>query len=137
MLQIELSTELYWLTLTTVMTSVLCVPYILNRMLEQGILKAMWDKFGSTKTEKPWANRMMQAHINAVENLVVFAPLVLLVQFTGKNSEITAIACMVFFFARLTHYLVFTFAVPLLRVVAFLTGFGSQVTLGLVILSQI
>ncbi len=135
MLHAELSAELYWLTLTTIMTSLLWIPYILNRMLEQGIFNAMWDRFGSTETQAKWANRMMQAHVNAVENLVVFAPLVLLVQLTGKNSEITAMACMIFFFARLVHYFVFTFAVPLLRVVTFLTGFGAQITLGLVVLN--
>lgn len=51
------------------------VPYIINRMLEQGIGRAIWDPQGITKTEVNWAERMMRAHKNAVENLVVFAPL--------------------------------------------------------------
>lgn len=125
----ELPTELYWLALTISMTAVFWVPYILNRMLEQGILSALWDPHGYTDTNRAWARRMMQAHINAVENLVIFAPLVILIQLTGLNSTTTAAACMVYFFARLAHYLVFTFAVPLLRVVTFLVGFGVQVVL--------
>jgi len=133
----EFSTELYWLTLTVVMTSALWIPYIVNRMLEMGILQALWDGFGATETNKGWATRMMQAHSNAVENLVVFAPLVILVQLTGTNSETTAMACMIYFFTRLAHYLVFTFAIPLLRVVTFLVGFGTQITLGLVLMGQI
>lgn len=42
-------------------------------MLEQGILNALWGKFGEIHTEKPWVNRMMFAHSNAVEHLIIFA----------------------------------------------------------------
>ena len=129
-----LSEELYWLILTILMTSLYWIPYIINRMLEQGILNAIWDPLGSTYTEKPWANRMMQAHSNAIENLALFAPLVILVQITGMNTSTTATACMIYFFTRLTHFLVFTFAIPVFRVVTFLVGFGVQILLGLILL---
>lgn len=124
-----LSTELYWLTLTILMTAVFWVPYILNRLLEQGVLRALWDPQGDTATHRAWARRMMKAHDNAVENLVVFAPLVILVQLAGVNSATTAAACATYFGARLVHYLAFTFAVPVLRVVAFLTGVAMQLLL--------
>ena len=130
----SLSNELYWLTLTILMTALFWMPYIINRMLEQGVLNALWDPYGHTDTKKAWARRMMQAHSNAVENLALFAPLVILVQITGTNSTTTATACMIYFFTRLVHYLVFTFAVPLLRVVAFLLGFGVQAVLALSLL---
>ena len=51
----NLSTEVYWLILTILMTSLFWMPYILNRMLEQGILKALWDPQGITSTNKAWA----------------------------------------------------------------------------------
>lgn len=124
-----LSAEIYWLSLTLFMTSLFWVPYIINRMLEQGVFNALWDRFGGTHTEKKWAKRMMSAHTNAVENLVIFAPSVILIQITGTNSSTTASACMVYFFTRLTHYFVFTFSLPILRVLTFLIGFGVQVLL--------
>jgi uncharacterized MAPEG superfamily protein len=124
-----LSNEVYWLGLTVLMTAVMWVPYVLNRMLEQGVFNAIWDPHGITETKVAWACRMMRAHENAVENLVVFAPLVLLVQIMSLNDALTASACMVYFFARLAHYFVFTFAVPVLRVVAFLAGFAMQMLL--------
>lgn len=130
----SLSSEVYWLILTILMTSLFWVPYIINRMIEQGLLIAIWDRYGLTDTKKDWANRMMQAHKNAVENLVVFAPLVILIQITGMNSTTTANACIVYFFARLTHYFVFTFSIPLLRVVTFIIAFGSQLVLALTLL---
>ena len=75
-MQTTLPTELYWLTLTVSLTAVMWLPYITNRMVELGILPALWDRFGHTEARAAWANRMMQAHANAVENLVIFAPLV-------------------------------------------------------------
>ena len=77
---------------------------------------------------------MMQAHENAVENLVIFAPLVILIQMTGMNSKTTATACMIYFFTRLLHYVVFTLAAPLLRVITFLIGFAVQIILTLALL---
>jgi len=129
-----LSNELYWLTLTILLTSLFWVPYIINRMIEQGLFVALWDPYGRTETKKDWANRMMQAHENATENLVLFAALVILVQITETNSAATATACMIYFFARLTHYITFTFALPLLRVATFLIGFGIQALLALTLL---
>ena len=130
----QISNEIYWLLLTILMTSLFWTPYIINRMAEQGIFNVLWDPFGDTHTGKRWASRMMDAHANAVENLVVFSPLVLLIEMTGMNSATTTTACIVYFFARLTHFFVFTFAVPLLRVVTFLIGFGMQATLALTLL---
>ena len=128
------STEFYWLTLTLFMTGCFWLPYIVNRMLEQGILNAIWDPFGDAHTEKPWARRMMKAHSNAIENLVIFAPLVILIEITGLNSATTATACMIYFFARLSHYIAFTLAIPVLRIVTFLTGFSVQILLAAVLL---
>lgn len=124
-----LSKEVYWLVLTVFMTAVMWVPYILNHILETGFLKAFWDPHGDTANKAVWADRMMHAHLNAVENLVIFAPLVLLIEITHLNSPLTATACMAYFFARLAHFWVFTFAIPYLRVVTFLTGVAMQMIL--------
>ncbi|HEB60112.1 MAG TPA: MAPEG family protein [Gammaproteobacteria bacterium] len=131
-----LSTELYWLVLTTLMTALMWVPYIVNRLFEGGLWPALWDPQGETATKHKWAERMMRAHGNAVENLVVFAALVLSLQLAGLNSEQTATACIVYFYARLAHFLLFSFAVPVLRIVAFLVGFYAQMVLMVALLSS-
>ncbi len=78
---------------------------------------------------------MKKAHSNAIENLVVFATLVLIVQLMGANNEITAMACMIYFWARLGHFLVYTFKIPWLRTLAFVTGFACQIALALQVLA--
>lgn len=132
-----LSTELYWLTLTVLTTGLMWIPYILNRIIERGMLPAIWDPQGITETKVAWADRMARAHENAVENLVIFAPLVLAIQVTNLSSEITAIACIVYFFSRLAHFFVFTFAVPVLRVVMFMISVGAQLVLAFTLLNAV
>ncbi len=129
-----MTTELYWLVLTTMMTALMFAPYILNRMKEHGPWPAVWNPQPDTRPKAPWAERLMRAHANAVENLVVFAPLVLALQMTGMNTPTTATACMVYFVVRFAHAILYTFAVPLLRTVAFVIGFGCQMVLALTLL---
>jgi uncharacterized MAPEG superfamily protein len=136
-MQTTMSTELYWLVMTTAMTAMMWVPYIVNRMAELGVLEALWDPFGHTEARAAWANRMMQAHLNAVENLIIFAPLVIVVHLLGLGNELTAKTCLIYFTARLVHYVAFTLAVPLLRVLSFLAGFYAQAVLALTVLQVI
>ena len=132
-----MTTELYWLIMSCLMTALLFVPYIVNRMKEHGIGAALWNPQPDTRPKARWAERLMRAHANAVENLVVFAPLVLALQILGISTPLTAGASMVYFFVRLAHAILYTFAVPLLRTVAFVIGFGCQMALALTLLNII
>lgn len=123
----ELTPEFYWLTLTIAMTALLWAPYLVNRIVEIGPWATL--SVPKLKPQAPWADRLMRAHANAVENLVIFAPLVLVVQVAGMNSSITAIACMVYFYARVLHVVAYLAAVPVIRTLAFTAGFFSQMTL--------
>jgi len=132
-----LSIELYWLVMTVLMTSVFFWPYIINRMKEHGIWQAVWNPQPDTRPKAQWAERLMRAHANAVENLVVFAPLVLSIQMLGANTATTASVCMIYFIARFAHVLLYTFAVPLLRTVFFVIGWACQMALALTLLNVI
>ena len=66
-----------------------------------------------------------------VANLIIFTPLGLMTEITALNSTLTASACMVYFFSRLSHFIFFTFAVPVLRIISLLVGFAMQMILGL------
>ncbi len=126
-----LNSELYWLTLTVIMTGLMWLPYIVNRVIEIGLGTAIWDPQGITQTKVTWADRMMRAHANAVENMVIFIPLVLIVQLAGLNNSTTALACALYFYARLAHVIVFTLGIPLLRIPAFMAGVIAQAMLAL------
>ena len=129
--------ELFWLVLTIMMTALLWVPYIINRMKEMGMFTAIWHPFPDPGPKAAWAQRMMRAHENAVENLVIFAPLVLVLHVTGMGTDDTEMASMIYFYVRLAHFIVFTFAIPVFRVVTFLMGFYAQMVIGLTLLGVI
>ncbi len=124
-----MTTELYWLTLTLILTGLLWVPYILQLIVQQGMLTALWDPTGAHPHDADWALRAKRAHTNAIENIAVFAPLVMLVEMQGLNGGITETAAIVFFFARFAHYFIFMAALPVIRTVAFMIGFGCQMVM--------
>jgi len=131
------SRELMWLTLTVILTGLLWVPYILDRIMVRGLMGAMANPSRSDKPQSPWAQRLYFAHINAVENLVVFATLVLILNAKGHSTESTAIACAVYFWARLAHYVVYTLGIPGLRTLAFTVAFLAEAALVLAIFKLI
>ncbi len=124
-----MTAELYWLTFSILLTAVLWVPYIINRLIEQGFFTALWDPDGEQATKIGWAERLMDAHTNAVENLVIFAPLIIIIQLLNMNNEHTAFAAVLYFFSRLAHAVLFTLRVPVLRIVAFFGSFIAQMIL--------
>lgn len=118
--------DLHWLVLTLGFTALLWVPYILQLIVQMGPVAAVWDPTGAHPHDADWALRAKRAHYNAVENLAVFAPLVILVSALGLNTAGTATAAAIYFYARVAHYVIHIFAIPALRTIAFLIGFGCQ-----------
>lgn len=129
----EATPELLWLTASALLTASLWVPYIINRIRENGAWAALRNPNHDERPKAGWADRLMWAHTNGVENLVVMAPLVLAAHVLNANGAATAVAAAVYFFARVAHAIIYTAGVPLLRTLAFLGGFGAQVTFAIAI----
>ena len=125
--------ELFWLTLTVILTGLLWVPYIINRTQVRGLSGAMANPTRNDKPHAPWAQRLMFAHDNAIENLVIFAPLVLILNDLDYSTKWTVYACAVYFWARLAHVVVYTLGIPVFRTLAFAVGFAAQAVLALAI----
>ena len=63
------------------------------------------------------AGRAKRAHLNMIENLVLFAALVLIAAVGGKANAMTAMGAMIFFWARLGYAIVYLIGIPWLRTV--------------------
>ena len=120
-----MKTELFYLACTAALTGLLWVPYILDRLAVRGLIDAVGYP-SDPKPQSAWAQRMMKAHANAVENLVVFATLVLTAAALGISGGVIATAAMLYFWARLVHVLAYTLAIPWVRTLAFTAGFIAQ-----------
>jgi uncharacterized MAPEG superfamily protein len=123
-----MTSELMSLSWVIALQLVMWIPYILNMIVVRGLM----DAVGYPENPKPmaaWAIRMKAAHYNAVENLVVFATLVLVAHTVGITNETTVLACQVYFWARLAHFLLYSFGVPFGRTLAFAVAWLCQVAL--------
>lgn len=121
-----MSAELGYLTWVTAFTALMWIPYILNMIMVRGLLDAVGYP-ENPEPMAPWAERMKAAHYNAVENLVVFAALVLIAHVAGIHNEATVLAAAIYFWARLVHFVAYTFRIPWVRTLAFVVGFACQI----------
>jgi uncharacterized MAPEG superfamily protein len=113
--------ELYALTLISTATALMWVPYVLARLKTRGLV-AIANVDPGVPPDPPWAERARRAHANAVENLVVFAPLVLVGAAVGVSTPATVLASQVYVAARLAHYALFMAGIPFVRTLAYFIG---------------
>ena len=132
-----MSQELYWLTLTVILTGLLWVPYILDRIMVRGLMGAMANPSPTDLPQSAWAQRLLKAHVNAVENLVIFATLVLTLNVLHHSTASTVLACAVYFWARLAHAIIYWAGMPVLRTLSFAVGFAAQVALVLAVFGKL
>ncbi|SRR6056297_3630706 len=133
-----MTTELYWLTLTIFMTGLFWLPYILNRIGVRGLVTAVSGTEAEHGSDQPmWAQRAMRAHANAVENLVLFAPAVLIAHVLDISTPVTQAAVIIYFFARLVHFVVYTAGIPVARTLAYAAGWLATIVIVFTILGWI
>ena len=139
-----MTADLFWLTLTALLTAFMAVPYVCERILRVGIGSALgYSKDSATggfdqATEKPagWAKRCHAAHRNAVESFAIFAALVLTAHIAGiTGGGMVVVAAQTYFFTRLAHYLFYLVGVPVLRTLAFFVALAAMFAIGYFILT--
>jgi uncharacterized MAPEG superfamily protein len=123
------TTELYWLTLTALMTALFWVPYVLDRMVVTGLPATLAGSGPNNGAQSGWAQRAIRAHYNAIENLAIFAPIVLTAHLLGISNQATRVAVVAFFFARLAHFASYSAGIPAARTLAFTAGWLAQITI--------
>jgi uncharacterized MAPEG superfamily protein len=128
-----LTPELYALTIISTVTSLMWVPYVLARLRARGLV-AMANVDPGVPPEPLWADRARRAHSNAIENLVVFAPLVLVAASIGLSNPMTTLASQIYVVARLAHYALFVAGVPFARTVAFFIGVCATLVIAVALL---
>lgn len=98
-----MTTELFYLLFTTLLTGVLWIPVVIGYVSSRGPLKPIDYKIAPTSPLPDWVNRANRAHMNAVENLALFASIVLIAKVVGVSTSVTEISAAVFFYARTAH----------------------------------
>lgn len=123
-----MTSELVSLTWVAALSAIMWIPYILNTITVRGLVDAVGYP-AEPKPLAPWAERMKKAHYNSVENLVLFATLVLVAHAAGISNETTVLVCKVYFWARLVHLVTYTLGIPWVRTMSFAVGWLCCVAL--------
>ena len=69
-----------------------------------------------------WVGRAYRAHHNMLENLVLFAALVLVAVAVGKTNSSTLLGAQIFFWARLAYAAIYVAGIPWLRTLVWLVS---------------
>ena len=62
-----------------------------------------------------FAGRAKRAHLNMLENMVLFSALVLIAVVAQKTNAMTALGALIFFWARLLYAVIYLIGIPWLR----------------------
>lgn len=130
----RLTTELMALAVIATATALMWVPYILESFVSRGILASMGNPSPDDPPAAPWADRAKRAHMNAIDNLVVFAAVVLVAALVGISTPATALAAKAYVAARLGHYLVYVAGIPVVRTLMFLAGLAATLIIAAAVL---
>jgi uncharacterized MAPEG superfamily protein len=124
---------LMYLAYISIITALMWVPYVLDRMMVWGLSDTVGYP-AAPKALSPWAERLKKAHANAVENLVVFAVLVLTAHAMGITGDMIGTAAMIYFWSRIVHAVAYTMQMPWVRTLGFTGGFIGQMMVAWAIL---
>lgn len=116
--------ELKYLVMISVFTALMWIPYITNVLMNNKMSDAVGYPDAPLKMSG-WAERMKKAHYNSVENLVVFAVLVLVAHMLEISNAATTSAAAVYFWARIVHSVSYTAGIPWIRTLSFATAWLS------------
>lgn len=124
-----MTTELFYLFLSTVLLGVLWIPYIYGQATKVGPLQPKEYVEGRHAEVPHWVRRADRAHINLVEQYGAFAGLVFIAHLAGVHDAVTVWCAAIFFFARIAHAVIYIAGVSVFmaRTMVFLVAFLTLV----------
>jgi len=75
--------------------------------------------------------RAKRAHLNMLENIVLFAALVLIAAVAGKANATTAMGAMIFFWGRVAYAVIYVAGIPWLRTVSWVVSVVGMIMIAL------
>ncbi|MEO8143849.1 MAG: MAPEG family protein [Betaproteobacteria bacterium] len=102
---------LVWAVLLTLVQAVVAAQ---GAMMQVGLSALAGNRDGMPEV-KGWGGRAARAHRNMLENVVLFAALVLVAVVADKTNSATLMGAQIFLYARLVYALVYIAGVPWLR----------------------
>ena len=128
-----MSPDLYYLLMSAVLCFVQMLIAATGANTQVGLPALAGNREGLPEIVG-WAGRARRAHLNMLENLVLFSALVLIAAVAGKANATTAMGAMIFFWARLAYALIYLIGIPWLRTLAWFVSVIGMVMIAWVLL---
>jgi uncharacterized MAPEG superfamily protein len=128
-----MSPDLYYLLMSAVLCFVQMLIAATGANTQVGLPALAGNREGLPEIVG-WAGRARRAHLNMLENLVLFSALVLIAAVAGKANPTTAMGAMIFFWARLAYALIYLIGIPWLRTLAWFVSVIGMVMIAWVLL---
>ena len=116
-----MSPDLYYLLMSTILCFVQLLIAATGANTQVGLPALAGNREGLPEIVG-WPGRARRAHLNMIENLVLFSALVLIAAVAGKANATTAMGAMIFFWGRLAYALIYLIGIPWLRTLAWLVS---------------
>lgn len=106
--------ELNLLVWAAVLTVVQVLVAVMGAFNQVGLMKLVGNREDMPKLTG-WAGRAERAHLNMLQNLVLFAALVLVAVVTGKTNDMTLLGAQLFLWGRVAYAIIYLAGLPWLR----------------------
>ena len=106
--------EMMLLVWAAVLTLVQAVIAVHGALMQVGLPMLAGNREGMPEI-RGWGGRAARAHRNMLENLVLFAVLVLAAVVAGKTNDTTLLGAQIFLYARIAYALVYIAGLPWIR----------------------
>lgn len=113
--------ELYLLVWSVALAFVQMLVAAQGAMMQVGLSALINNREGLPEI-RGWTGRALRAHRNMVENLVLFAPLVIVAVLGYKTNSTTLLGAHLFFWARLAYAVVYVAGIIWLRTLIWLVS---------------
>jgi uncharacterized MAPEG superfamily protein len=125
-----LSPDLKYLLFAVILTFVQMLVAAMGANQQVGLPTLAGNRDGLAEMTG-WAGRARRAHLNMLENMVLFTALVLIAQVVGNANAMTALGASIFFWARLVYAGVYLAGISWVRTaVWFVSVIGMAIIAG-------
>jgi uncharacterized MAPEG superfamily protein len=116
---------LMWAVVLTVVQMLVAAQGAMNQV---GFMRLVGNREGMPEITG-WGGRAARAHRNMLENLVLFASLVLVAVVAGKTNDMTLLGAQIFFWARLAYAVIFVAGIIWVRTAAWLVSMAGLIVI--------
>ncbi|HEX4797780.1 MAG TPA: MAPEG family protein [Burkholderiales bacterium] len=111
-------TLLVWAVALTVVQMLVAAQ---GAFMQVGLMRLVGNREGMPEITG-WGGRASRAHWNMLENLVLFAALVLVAVAVGKANDMTLLGAQIFFWARLAYAVIYIAGIIWVRTLVWLVS---------------